>query len=90
MAWPYITPEIHVSFYSPDVMQWALMKAGFAIEPLSSSEGYREIYRFKVAKTLRAAGALAALLPMSILAGWLDARVGLTKYPLGRALESRR
>jgi SAM-dependent methyltransferase len=90
MAWPYITPEIHVSFYSPAVMRLALERAGFAAEPLRSRRGYREIYRFKIAKTMRQAGALASLLPMAALAGWLDGRVGLTQYPLGRAPKGRR
>jgi len=90
IMWPYITPEIHISFYSPRVMQKAMERAGFAIEPLSSRKGYQGIYRYKIAKMLRKAGALAALLPMRALAGWLDARVGLTQYPLGRAHERRR
>jgi len=85
LNWPYVCPEIHVSFYEPETMPLALRKVGFETTQHPFSRGFTEIIKYKVLKTLRLKrrNALVDLLPWGILARLVDHRHGVSAFPIG-------
>lgn len=85
--WSYVVPEIHVSFFEPTTLRYALGVAGFRPGPTPRDSGFEEILKFKVLKNLRIRrrNALTDLLPAKPLALAVDRRVRLSAQPIGWA-----
>jgi len=52
LKWPYVVPEVHISFFEPEPLAWALSTAGFMPEYKGLLPGFEDIIRFKVLKSL--------------------------------------
>lgn len=87
LRWNYIVPEIHVSFFEPATLDYALRQAGFAPARIARGRGYDEILKFKVLKNMRVRrrSRLTDALPAGIIASAADRKVRLTEQPVGWA-----
>lgn len=85
--WRYVVPEVHISFFEPRGLARALEAAGFQPEFPGFTDGWSEIYRFKLAKQLglHSAGALGDALPWTPAARLLDRALRLSAQPIGWA-----
>lgn len=87
LSWPYVIPEIHVSFFEPLTLEHALRAAAFRTGRVPFRGGFEQILKFKVLKNLglRQRSRLTDLLPSRPLALLADRRVRLSDHPLGWA-----
>jgi SAM-dependent methyltransferase len=87
-SWPYVVPEIHVSFFEPRTLDHALRECGFRPAHVPTDDGFDEILKFKVLKNLkiRRRGLLTDLIPARSLAIVADRRVRLSDHPIGWAV----
>jgi SAM-dependent methyltransferase len=85
--WSYVVPEIHVSFFEPPTLEYAMREAGFTPQHPHLDGGFDEILKFKVLKNLRIRrrNALTDMIPASPLAAAADRRVRLSDHPVGWA-----
>jgi SAM-dependent methyltransferase len=85
LAWRYVVPEIHVSFYEPGCMELALRSAGFEPRYPGYLPGHTDIITYKVLKNLgiRTWNPSFALAPWGLAARYLDRRLALTAFPIG-------
>jgi 2-polyprenyl-3-methyl-5-hydroxy-6-metoxy-1,4-benzoquinol methylase len=85
--WSYIVPEIHISFFEPGTLEYALAEAGFSTGRIALYGGFDEIIKFKLLKNLRVrrAGPLTDVIPMRPLAKLIDRRFELSRHPVGWA-----
>jgi SAM-dependent methyltransferase len=88
LDWPYILPEIHVSFFEPRTLHRALEKTGFRVAYPGFCPGYEHIIKFKMLKNLRFHRRMAWLnvVPWRTLARICDARLKITALPIGWAV----
>lgn len=86
--WSYIVPEIHVSFFEPSTLAYALAQTGFRPEQAVPRSGFDQILKFKVLKNLRVKrrSRLTDLVPAAPLAAVAERRVRLREHPVGWAL----
>jgi SAM-dependent methyltransferase len=86
--WSYVSPEIHVSYFTPPAMTLALGQTGFEPFDRGMLPGWDDVIRFKVLKTfgMRRVNLLERLLPWTFLARFADRKAGLSALPLGRAI----
>jgi len=86
--WSYIVPEIHVSFFEPSTLAYALAQTGFRPEHAVPRGGFDQIMKFKVLKNLRVKrrSLLTDLVPARPIAAAADRRVHLRDHPVGWAL----
>jgi SAM-dependent methyltransferase len=86
--WPYIVPEIHISFFEPRTLELALHESGFRPAPLGACRGFDQILKFKVLKNLRVRrrNRLTDAIPARPLAALADRRVQLREHPIGWAV----
>jgi hypothetical protein len=87
-SWPYVIPEIHISFFEPGTMALALRKTAFKPESTNFRPGYADIVRYKVLKNLRVRrqARWESLIPWSLVSRAVDARYGLMGHPPARAI----
>jgi len=87
LRWPYIIPEIHVSFFEPVTLEKALNRAGFRAEYRGFLQGHTEIIQCRTLKNLRVRSRAAwqNLLPWRAIAPIIDSCVGFTHHPIGWA-----
>lgn len=85
--WPYVIPEIHVSFFEPKTMAIAMERAGLEVHPSAWTPGFADIVRFKVLKNLRRSrpGIVERLIPWSVASRAIDHRYRALEHPFGRA-----
>ena len=85
--WPYVIPEIHVSFFEPGTLVRALTGAGFRTGPMPSRAGFENVLKFKVLKNLRIRHrtGLTDLIPARPLAAVADWKTQLSRHPVGWA-----
>jgi SAM-dependent methyltransferase len=85
--WPYVIPEIHVSFFEPRTLELALRKSGFAADFRGFLPGFEDVIRFKILKNLgrKRRSPLEALVPWKVLSKVVDRRLGVTAHPIGWA-----
>jgi SAM-dependent methyltransferase len=85
--WRYLVPEIHISFFEPATLEFALRQSGFRPDRAPLDQGFGQIMKFKVLKHLhvRRRNLLTDLLPARPLAAVAERRVRLTEHPLGWA-----
>jgi SAM-dependent methyltransferase len=87
LDWPYVIPEIHVSFYEPETLRQALLRTGFWPEFRGYLPGFTDVIRFKILKNLRVRrlAAWQDLLPWPVIARLADARYHITSLPIAWA-----
>jgi len=87
LKWRYVYPEVHISFYEPRTLHRALTEAGFTPQFAGYLPGFTNIIRFKALKSLgvRRRAAWERMLPWSLLARILDARLKATAHPIAWA-----
>jgi SAM-dependent methyltransferase len=85
--WPYVIPEIHVSFFEPGTLRRALAASGFDPGPMPGGGGFDEVLKFKVLKNLRRQRRtpLTDMIPAGPLASLADRRTRLRAHPIGWA-----
>ncbi len=85
--WPYVVPEIHVSFFEPGTLRRALQRAGFRPAAMPGGGGFDEVLKFKVLKNLRfrRRTILTDLLPARPIAVLADRRTQLRAHPIAWA-----
>jgi len=86
--WPYVIPEIHVSFFEPRTLERALRSSGFRPAAMPAAGGFDEVLKFKVLKNLRLRkrSRLTDLIPPRPVAIVADARTRLRAHPIGWAV----
>ncbi len=87
LKWPYVLPEIHISFFEPETLDYALHECGFEPAHIGLGGGFEQILKFKVLKNLRIRrrSRLTDLIPARPLAVAADHRVRLSRHPIGWA-----
>jgi 2-polyprenyl-3-methyl-5-hydroxy-6-metoxy-1,4-benzoquinol methylase len=87
LEWSYVLPEIHISFFEPATLDYALHKCGFEPAHIGVGGGFEQILKFKVLKNLRIRRRtrLTDLIPATPLAVAADRRVRLSRHPIGWA-----
>ncbi|MBD5656443.1 MAG: class I SAM-dependent methyltransferase [Candidatus Eremiobacteraeota bacterium] len=86
LKWGYVRPEIHVSFYEPGTLRLGFDKVGLESLGVSMNSGFQSIIAFKILKELRKdrLAAWMKLIPWPIVARMVDARYGVTAFPMAR------
>jgi SAM-dependent methyltransferase len=89
VRWPYVAPEIHVSFFEPRTLARALEMSGFRPTFPGFTPGFARIIQFKILKNLkvRRVPAWSRMVPWTLLARLCDARWKITALPVGWAKE---
>ncbi len=84
-TWSYVVPEIHISFYEPTTLEYAMNKVGFRAEKVGYSKGFTNVIRFKILKNLgvKKVSQWERLLPWSILSFIADRIFGVSAFPIG-------
>lgn len=87
LKWKYIIPEIHISFYEPQTLNYALKKNGFRTEFRGFTPGFTDIIRFKILKNLyqKRISFWERFLPWQLLARIVDKKYRITHHPIGWA-----
>jgi SAM-dependent methyltransferase len=85
LRWAYVVPEVHVSFYEPETLEYILTHAGFKTEYPGYLSGYTEIIRYKILKTLKIKkmNPYEKALPWQIITRIVDANYQVTAFPVG-------
>lgn len=86
LAWNYLVPEVHISFFEPETMKRALERTGF--EPAyRSCSGWEGILRYRALKTLGMKNCtwFERLLPWKILSSLIDWKYKMSAFPMGIA-----
>jgi len=87
LDWPYLLPEIHISFFEPETLRRLLSRAGFRAEQRGFLPGFEDIIRFKVLKNLgvRRKGAWEKAMPWPLISRIVDLRYAVTAHPVAWA-----
>lgn len=82
--WAYVLPEVHVSYFEPETLAMAMTRAGLTPSFPGFVPGFEDIIRFKVLKALRRRerGGVEALVPWTLAARVVDARLGVSAQPM--------
>jgi SAM-dependent methyltransferase len=88
LAWRYVIPEIHVSFFEPSTLEAALTRAGFRPEYQVRPRGYADMIRFKTLKNvgIHKRGLLERAIPWKIVSYFADLHYQVTYHPYGVAV----
>jgi SAM-dependent methyltransferase len=86
-AWPYVSPEIHLSYFTPGNLEIALRRAGFDTRYPGYVRGWTDIVRFKILKNLkvRRRGGVERIAPWPVLSRLADWRFAVSRHPVGFA-----
>jgi SAM-dependent methyltransferase len=86
LKWSYVRPEVHLSYFEPGTLALAMEKAGLQPSFPGYVEGYTDIIRFKVLKTLgvRRHSRFEQLVPWGAMARIVDRRRGVSSQPCAR------
>jgi 2-polyprenyl-3-methyl-5-hydroxy-6-metoxy-1,4-benzoquinol methylase len=86
--WPYVVPEIHVSFFEPATLERALRSSDFRPAVMPAAGGFDEVLKFKVLKNLRVRrrSRLTDAIPAHPVALAADARTRLRAHPIAWAV----
>jgi SAM-dependent methyltransferase len=87
LAWRYVIPEIHVSYFEPCSLEAALTRAGFRPEYQVRPRGYTDIIRFKTLKNIgiHKRSLLERTVPWKMVSFLADLRYQVTYHPYGIA-----
>jgi SAM-dependent methyltransferase len=88
LAWRYVIPEIHVSFFEPCTLEAALTRAGFRPEYHVRPRGYVDMIRFKTLKNIgvHKRGLLERAVPWNLVSYLADRKYQVTYHPFGIAV----
>jgi SAM-dependent methyltransferase len=89
LSWGYTKcPDVHVSFYEPYSLSCCMQRAGFEPKHSPNLDGFVDIIKFKVLKTLRVRdmSRIIDALPWGAIAALVDARHKVSKQPFGVAI----
>ena len=88
LAWRYVIPEIHVSFFEPSTLEAALTLAGFRPEYQVRPRGYADMIRFKTLKNvgIHKRSLLERAIPWKIVSFFADLHYQVTYHPYGVAI----
>ncbi|MFZ1994350.1 MAG: class I SAM-dependent methyltransferase [Solirubrobacteraceae bacterium] len=86
--WPYVIPEIHISFFEPATLERALRASGFRPAAMPPAGGFDDVLKFKVLKNLRLRrrSRWTDLIPARPVAVAADAKVHLRAHPIAWAV----
>jgi SAM-dependent methyltransferase len=87
LSWSYAqAPDVHICFYGPRTLGYALERAGFEVLPGAWGPGWKDIFHYKILKALGLKRDYAALnlLPWGLLGRLAERGQGLSEQPLGR------
>jgi SAM-dependent methyltransferase len=90
LDWGYLKcPEVHVSFFEPETLARCMKMAGFQPKAFRSLNGFIDIIKYKVLKTLRIKNQSKIIdaLPWGLIGKFVDARYQVSKQPYGIAIE---
>jgi SAM-dependent methyltransferase len=84
-TWSYVVPEIHISFYEPYTLEYAMNKVGFKVKRVEYSQGFTNVIRFKILKNLglKKVSRSETLLPWYMLSFMADRVFGVSAFPIG-------
>jgi SAM-dependent methyltransferase len=87
LEWPYVIPEIHISFFEPETLALALRKTGFRPEWTGYLPGFTDILRFKILKSLRvkSRSAVEAIVPWPVVSRAAELHFKVFAHPIGWA-----
>ena len=87
LTWSYVVPEIHISFFEPQTLDYALRKSGFTTEYRGFMPGYIDIVRFKILKNYgwKKQSFLERILPWTILTRIADKKYRSSAHPIAWA-----
>jgi SAM-dependent methyltransferase len=86
LSWSYASvPDVHVSFFQPKTLAFALAKAGLVPLDLGYIAGHTQVIKYKVLKTLRikTTGWFIDTLPWFLISRVVDFAYGVTRHPVG-------
>lgn len=85
--WRYVIPEVHVSFFRPSTLAYALKASGFVPAFPGYGPGWESIMRYKILKNLRRreVSRIDEVVPWKALARLADRRARLSAHPIGWA-----
>lgn len=87
--WGYsMAPEVHVSFFEPETLAFALKKAGFEPVYRKYPPGFNRIIQYKILKGLYVKNrhTVFNFIPWSLIGAAFDHYYGISHIPLGRAI----
>jgi SAM-dependent methyltransferase len=84
-TWPYVQPDVHLSFFEPGTLEFAFRSVGLEPSFPGFVPGYTDLMRYKVLKNLRLKRrhALEGLVPWPLVARAADRRYRLSAHPVG-------
>jgi SAM-dependent methyltransferase len=87
-SWRYVIPEIHISFFEPRTLDFAMRQAGFSPEHIDCGRGWDLVMKYKVLKNLHAKrrSLLTDLIPARPLSLLGERMTRLGDQPIGRAV----
>ena len=87
-GWRYVVPEIHISFFEPRTLAWAMRRAGFRPEHQRLGPGFDSILTYKVLKNLRLRrrSALTDAIPQRLVSLAAERLEHLGEHPIGWAV----
>jgi SAM-dependent methyltransferase len=87
-SWRYVVPEIHISFFEPRTLAYAMDQAGFRPERRALGPGFDQILKSKVLKNLRVKrrSLLTDLIPPRLVGPIADRVAHLSEHPVGWAI----
>jgi 2-polyprenyl-3-methyl-5-hydroxy-6-metoxy-1,4-benzoquinol methylase len=87
IQWPYIEPEIHVSFFTPEALTLAYKKSGFGAQAFPKTNAWHKILRARILKNLKIKqkNSLEAAMPWWLLSRLADWKLKMSAMPLGIA-----
>jgi 2-polyprenyl-3-methyl-5-hydroxy-6-metoxy-1,4-benzoquinol methylase len=82
-GWPYVIPDIHVSFFEPQTLTHAYNMVGLTALDVGWSRGMRDVIKYKVLKTLRQNedNVVHRCVPWSIVGRLADFKEGVSRQP---------
>jgi len=90
LDWGYTKcPDVHISFYEPETLARCMKMTGFQSKEFGSLNGFVDIIKFKVLKTLhiKNQSKLIDALPWGLIARLVDTRYKVSKQPYGIAID---
>ncbi len=90
LDWGYTKcPDVHVSFYEPETLARCMKMASFQPKEFRSFNGFIDIIKFKVLKTLRIKNKSKIIdaLPWRLIGNFVDARHKVSSQPYGIAID---
>lgn len=89
LEWPYTAcPDVHISFFEPESLAFALQKTGFEVRRGMFLDGFVGVIKYKVLKTLRIRNMhpFIDILPWRLMSSIVDLRHQVSKMPIGVAI----